>query len=90
MKNSNPAFTFLEDECERSEGVAITSMSLYVAYTAWFKEQGHSRQIFLSQPQFAAEVARVYGIEAQLIRACGERKRYYRGLSHPDGEMITV
>jgi P4 family phage/plasmid primase-like protien len=89
MKDSNPARTFLEDECQREEGVAISSMSLYAAYVSWFKEQGHSRLIMLSQPQFASEVARVLKLESEQIRAYGERKRYYRGLSHPDGDMIT-
>lgn len=90
MKTSNPALTFLEDECERKEDVAIGAMSLYNAYVKWFKEQGHSRHIQLSQPQFAAEVARVYKLSSEPIRAFGERKRCYRGLFHPEGELISI
>jgi putative DNA primase/helicase len=90
MKDSNPAATFLLDECSQRPDVAVKSMDLYTAYTAWFKEQGYSKQIFLSQPQFAKEVTRAYGCESEQIRHMGERSRFYRGIFHVGCEMVSA
>lgn len=88
MMTSNPARTFLEDQCERDRTVCCSSTIMYQAYVSWFIDEGYPRALLLAQPLFAREVERHYGVKSERRGGRQDRARYYTGLRCNAGNAL--
>ena len=77
----NPARSFLDEACERSQfGGKIFCRELYGAYEKWCKANGHSYP--LSERQFGKEVKRKFTTSVRDRETTGRRSWYYDGISY--------
>lgn len=81
---TNPARTFLTENCEQEDGAITYSRELYAAYQKWCKRGGCYP---VADARFGKEVRRVFPGTDRVRSSTGDRQYYYRGVRFDSSDI---